>query len=186
MQRSDLIHKMKENAEKVQTVVSIIENFKAAVQYTVALTKHQGGTTVTAPDLTASELDVLKNHCEKEGLTFLAVPLRAHAENIHTALTYADWGIAETGTLVMDACSENLRIATMLSDIHVAVLPAEKIKPTSEALENKLNNELKGNSASYIAFITGASRTADIERVLAIGVHGPIELHILIMEGLIE
>jgi L-lactate dehydrogenase complex protein LldG len=66
------------------------------------------------------------------------------------------------------------------------VLPAEKIKPTSEALENKLNNELKGNSASYIAFITGASRTADIERVLAIGVHGPIELHILIMEGLIE
>jgi L-lactate dehydrogenase complex protein LldG len=101
-------------------------------------------------------------------------------------LTYADWGIAETGTLVMDACSENLRIATMLSDIHVAVLPAEKIKPTSEALENKLNNELKGNSASYIAFITGASRTADIERVLAIGVHGPIELHILIMEGLIE
>ena len=186
MQHSDLIHKMKENAEKVQTVVSIIENFKAAVQYTVALTKHQGGTTVTAPDLTASELDLLKSHCEKEGLTFVVAPLRAHAENIHTALTYADWGIAETGTLVMDACSENLRIATMLSDIHVAVLPAEKIKPTSEALEGKLNEELKSNSPSYTAFITGASRTADIERILAIGVHGPIELHILIMEGLTE
>lgn len=186
MQRSDLIHKMKENAEKVQAVVSIIKNFKAAVQYTLALTKHQRGTTIAAPDLTAAELDLLKNDCEKEGLTFLPVPLRAHAENIHTALTYADWGIAETGTLVMDARSENFRIATMLSDIHVAVLPAARIKPTSEALESKLNEELKSNSPSYTAFITGASRTADIERILAIGVHGPKELHILIMEGLTE
>jgi L-lactate dehydrogenase complex protein LldG len=186
MQRSGLIQEMKENAEKVQCVVSIIEHFEAAVQYALALTKRQGGTGVTSPELRASELELLKNYCEKEGMTFLAPPLRTHADNIHTALTYADWGIAETGTLVMDARSENLRIATMLADIHVAVLPAEKIKPDMEALESKLNETLKSNSPSYTAFITGASRTADIERILAIGVHGPKELHILIMKELAE
>jgi L-lactate dehydrogenase complex protein LldG len=37
-------------------------------------------------------------------------------------------------------------------------------------------------NADYTSFITGASRTADIERVLAIGVHGPLELHILLLE----
>jgi L-lactate dehydrogenase complex protein LldG len=42
--------------------------------------------------------------------------------------------------------------------------------------------DLSKDGPAYVAFVTGASRTADIERVLAIGVHGPLEMHILLLE----
>ena len=94
----------------------------------------------------------------------------------------ADYGIAETGTLVIDSTSEELRLATMVSEVHVAVLPINRLRATSLDLEKELLQTM-GTGPNYWAFITGASRTADIERVLALGVHGPLELHILLMES---
>ena len=182
MQNPDLIKRMQEKAEAVQTIVSKIIRLKDAFQYTVDVTKKQGGQTVVAAGLEAEDQALLKKQCETANLTLLDFPLRPQADKIHTALTPVDWGIAETGTLVLDSTSEDIRIATMLAETHVAVLPASKIKPDSMSLENELNAALKRDAPIYYAFITGASRTADIERVLAVGVHGPKELHILIME----
>lgn len=182
MPTSDLIRLMKEKAEAVQAVVVKIKTLKEAFQYTVDLTRRQGGTSMVAMGLETQDVNLLEKACKTADLTFLKPPLRSHANEIHTALTPVDWGIAETGTLVLDSSSEDVRIATMLSETHVALLPVSKIKPDVTALENEINAVLKADGSSYYAFITGASRTADIERVLAIGVHGPQELHILIME----
>lgn len=182
MQALDPIRLMKEKAEAVQSVVSTIQTLKEAIQYTVDLTRHQGGTSVVATGLKHREMDLLENTCKAGDLKLLKQPFRSHANDIHTALTPVDWGIAETGTLVLDASSEDVRIATMLAETHVALLPASKIKLHIEDLENEIKAALKKDSSSYYTFITGASRTADIERVLAIGVHGPKELHILIIE----
>jgi len=70
----------------------------------------------------------------------------------------------------------------MLAETHVAILPAEKIQPEAGSIADEVNALLQTDAPAYTTFITGASRTADIERVLAIGVHGPQELHILIRE----
>lgn len=182
MQNRKLIQQMKEKAEAVQVIVSTIHTMEDAFQYTVDITKKQGGGNVAAAGLKPDEQDLLKNQCEASGLRLLGLPLRPQATEIHTSLTPVDWGVAETGTLVLDSTSEDVRIATMLAETHIAVLPASKIKPDTASLEDDLNAVLKADVPSYTAFITGASRTADIERVLAIGVHGPQELHILIME----
>ncbi len=182
MQNQERIQQMKEKAESVKAVVAKIKAIEDALQYTVDLTKKQGGNTVAAAGLETEALSLLKKQCESAGLTLLEFPLRRHVNEIHTSLTLVDWGIAETGTLALNSTSEDVRIATMLAETHVAVLPASKIIPDSAAFEDKLNAILKKDASSYFAFITGASRTADIERVLAIGVHGPQELHILIIE----
>jgi len=70
----------------------------------------------------------------------------------------------------------------MLCETHVAILKESKIRETALSMAEELK-ELVKESSSYTAFITGASRTADIERVLALGVHGPLELIILLVEG---
>jgi L-lactate dehydrogenase complex protein LldG len=182
MQRADLVQKMKEKAELVQAVVSTVGSFEAACDYAIDLTRTQGRQTLAAPGLTNGEKTCLADRCGAGGMTLIEPPFRTHARDIHTAISRADWGIAETGSLVLDSRSEDLRLATMLAETHVAFLPASRILPDTEALADDLDGILKSDQPSYTAFITGASRTADIERVLAIGVHGPKVLHILIIE----
>ena len=172
---------MKERAENVQAIVSKISSFYDACRYTVELTRHQKGENISAPDLAEKEHDIIRNSCKGTGINLLANPLNPKNVGIHTSLTRAQWGIAETGTLVLNSHSEDIRIATMLAEIHVAILPAENIRPDAESLVHELSAVLESDTPSYTAFITGASRTSDIERVLTIGVHGPRELHILII-----
>jgi L-lactate dehydrogenase complex protein LldG len=176
-----LLKLMKEQVGAVQAIVSEIKTMGDAFEYVVRATKKREGKSIAAPTLTTDEIAVLQSLCIKNNLTLLTRNLREHAESLHTGFTAADWGVAETGTLVIRSDSEDLRIATMLTDIHVVLLPLSRIRPDLPSLENELGQLMKA-SPGYLAFITGASRTADIERVLTIGVHGPLELHILVIE----
>lgn len=181
MQPVDALSTMKERAEAVQTVFSQVKDLDEALRYTVTLTKKQGGPTLAAPGLEGDGLAALEALCAENGISLITENLRAHIEGIHTGFTLVQWGIAETGTIVLDSTSEEVRIATMLSETHVAVVPRSRIRLNAEALESELN-QLMQSPPRYMAFISGASRTADIERVLTIGVHGPQELHILVLE----
>ena len=172
---------MKQKAEAVQAVVSMVKSFEDCCRYAAEMTRKQDGKTLISPGLENETLITLKAACDASGIQLLPMSARESIRSIHTALTFADWGIAETGTLVLKSTSENLRIATMLSEVHIAILPVSNIYGDAMALEDKML-EFQKSGPGYLAFITGPSRTADIERVLTIGVHGPKELHILIME----
>jgi L-lactate dehydrogenase complex protein LldG len=161
-------------------VISEITELPAAFDYAANLTRKQGGKSLAAFGWDGADRAALEEACREAGIELAAENLREHAGDLHTALTLADWGIAATGSLVLDSRSEDLRLATMLAEIHIAVLPLSRLKPDAEDLEADLVR-LMASPPSYLAFITGASRTADIERVLAIGVHGPQEMHVLIL-----
>jgi L-lactate dehydrogenase complex protein LldG len=170
----------KDKAAAVQVVITEITDLPGAFDYAADLTTKQGGKSMAAFGWEGSDRAALEESCRQAGVKLVTENLREHAD-LHTALTLVDWGIAETGSLVLDSSSEDLRLATMLAETHIAVLPLSRLRPDSMALEADLVR-LMAAPPSYLAFITGASRTADIERVLTIGVHGPQEMHILILK----
>ena len=172
--------RMKERAAAAQTIVAEMKGLLQAFHYAVEVTRSQGGSTIAAPALDAEERSQLAKLCQESELTLLTDNLRDHIGKIHTGFTLCDWGIAETATLVLDSSSEDVRLATMLSETHIAVLPKSRIKADAMELEAQMSESLLA-APRYLAFISGASRTADIERVLTIGVHGPQELHLLIL-----
>jgi L-lactate dehydrogenase complex protein LldG len=104
--------------------------------------------------------------------------------NAHDIFSYdvgvstAQAAIAETGTLVLDSASERHRLVSLVPPVHIAVVNASAIV---ETLSDALTLLQKGKEISpAITFITGPSRTADIELTLTIGVHGPQELYVIV------
>ncbi|MCP3941827.1 MAG: lactate utilization protein [Desulfobacteraceae bacterium] len=138
---------------------------------------------MAAPNLDEDSFTSFFKDCRKNGnILLIRDNLRKYPDGIDMGLTLVDFGIAETGTLVLNSDSEETRLATMLCETNVAILRVTKIRKTALLMADELNELIKNNS-SYTAFITGASRTGDIERVLALGVHGPLELIILLVEA---
>ena len=136
---------------------------------------------IAAPDLNQHHWDVLVEDCNKAGIGVIRDGLRSHLGGIDIGICWAQYGIAETGTLVIDSPDEDLRLSTMVSEIHVAFLPLSGIVESAADLTHKLQSQMNSDG-HYLAMVTGASRTADIERVLALGVHGPLELHIVLIK----
>jgi L-lactate utilization protein LutC len=105
------------------------------------------------------------------------------APNAHDIFQYdvgistAQAAIAETGTLVLDSDCERHRLVSLVPPVHIALVNASAIV---ETLGDALTLLQKKEISPAITFITGPSRTADIELTLAIGVHGPQELYVIV------
>jgi len=96
-------------------------------------------------------------------------------------ITSVQWAIAETGTLVLESKSERHRLVSLVPPMHIAIVAAARIRRTmSEVLELV---GTAGELSRTVTFITGPSRTSDIESTLAIGVHGPAKLHVILIEN---
>ncbi|MBK5275959.1 MAG: lactate utilization protein [Desulfuromonadales bacterium] len=95
-------------------------------------------------------------------------------------ISQMNWAMADTGTLVQDSSAVEQRLVSSLTEIHIALISTGSILPDMPTLLTRLHPD----QSAYIAMITGASRTADIERVLTIGVHGPSRLVIVFCDEL--
>jgi len=95
-------------------------------------------------------------------------------------ISQMEWALADTGSLAQNSTAIDQRLVSSLSTIHIALVPTSGLLPDMPTLLVKVHPR----DCRYLAMITGPSRTADIERVLTIGVHGPERLIIIFVDEL--
>jgi L-lactate utilization protein LutC len=104
---------------------------------------------------------------------------RAACAEAAVGITSAEYALADTGSLVMFANSEEARLISLLPPVHVAVIERAKILTSLDELLSIVS--LPADISNSMVLITGTSRTADIEQILVRGVHGPGEVHVVIL-----
>ena len=113
---------------------------------------------------------------------------RDEAARAGIGVTGVDVALAETGTLVLVSGAGRPRSTSLLPETHVAVFgPAalvESLEQVGVILESLHVDPARSMSGAVINFITGPSRTADIELTLTRGVHGPKHVHAVFVDGL--
>ncbi|HVJ04484.1 MAG TPA: lactate utilization protein [Candidatus Saccharimonadales bacterium] len=112
------------------------------------------------------------------GLKFTVT--RELAADAKVGISQLEWALANTGTLVQTADAVDTRLVSTLPLLHIAIIPTASLLPDIPAVLRHIDPR----KSSYLSFITGPSRTADIERVLTIGVHGPERLIIVMVDDL--
>jgi len=110
-----------------------------------------------------------------------AAALREACAAAEAGITSADYGLADTGTLVVFSSEQEARLISLLPPIHIALLPAQRLLTGLDELLTLVPQPAQRSSAMVL--ITGPSRTADIEQILVRGVHGPGEIHVIVVEG---
>lgn len=137
---------------------------------------------IAAPEI-GEFYEPLKKAFEEKGYKVVNNDLRHYVAGIDMGVALAQKGIAQSGTCMVNANNEDTRLATMICELSVLVLKKSQIMPTVVSMADALREEMSLNPTNFISFVSGPSRTADIERVGAVGVHGPLEMHIVLLEG---
>ena len=206
-QRPALVAQVQQELDAVGGVVAHVQSAPEAVAYVTRLAQEkdanlvvrwqsdlldtlevdaalqQQGVTVhvtTLPPETAA-----REASSAAALTTRRQEFRALLARADLGLSGVDYVIAETGTLVLTAQSGQMRGVSLLPPVHVAVARTSQVLATLAdylLLAQAAGSDLAQHLTSCVSFVTGPSRTGDIELKLTVGVHGPGELHLVLLD----
>lgn len=186
--REQLIYRFEEEVKKVHGLVSRVSGMEELSALLGALIEEKEIGKIVRWDtpaladldyaLTAAGAEVISINVHSEKSS--RVEQRNALIEADMGLTEVDYGVADIGSLVLRASGPQSRLASVLPPIHVAIVTPNKIVASLAQLLPLLNSSKSLPSA--VSLVTGPSRTADIETIRTVGIHGPIELHVIILE----
>lgn len=129
-----------------------------------------------------------KIYCREEGLrkTLAENQFTNYSHNdlasCDTAITTCEWLVARTGSIVMSAAQESGRTVSVYAPVHICIAYTSQLVYDVKDALLKAREKYSGNLPSLITFATGPSRTADIEKTLVVGIHGPKEVYVFLVD----
>ncbi|MEO8583710.1 MAG: lactate utilization protein [Flavitalea sp.] len=112
----------------------------------------------------------------------LVTALSDDLTNAQAALTTCEALVARTGTIIMSSAQQSGRLTSVYASVHICVAYTNQlvydVKDGLQLIKEKYTNKIP----SLVTFATGPSRTADIEKTLVVGVHGPKEVYVFLIE----
>jgi L-lactate dehydrogenase complex protein LldG len=172
---------------KLSGVAHTVASEAAAAEAIVAIFKARQARCVALAGLPASLVAAIEKGCQ--GITLLKEPYCA--DTLPGAIDRADAGvtgiafaIAQSGTLVEAATNDAVRLVSGLPRTYIGVLRSEDIVDKFHDGAQRVRRLVQQHDRNLvISFISGPSRTGDIELKLTLGVHGPEEAHAVIIES---
>jgi len=105
--------------------------------------------------------------------------------NCDAAITSCNYLIARTGAIVMSSGQQSGRTVSAYAPVHVCIAYTDQLVFDSRDALKDLKKKYGNNLPSFITFAAGPSRTADIEKTLVVGVHGPKEVYVFLVDRLL-
>jgi L-lactate dehydrogenase complex protein LldG len=160
-----------------------VENLDGAREYVLSLARERGAKLLIRWDVEElEELGVdgpLADAGVEVALWRDLEDFREVAARADIGLSTAEWAIADTGSLVLTSGPGKGRTVTLLPPTYVAVVPADRVLRTvPEAIEKYAGD---GELPANVVFHTGPSRSGDIEMEIFVGMHGPGDVHVVLV-----
>ena len=194
----ELMSRLQESAERAGWKVARVASAQEAAGYIESLAREKEARSVVRsmhPVLEGLSLEALLSEAGIE-VGVMAIEgdldeagreeqrrlLRQRAIEADIGVTGVDYAVAETGTAVLLPRKGVSRLVSLLPPVHVAVVQRGEVLPSLDELFTLQRREfLAGEMGSYMTLISGPSRSADIEYTLVTGVHGPGEVHMVLL-----
>ena len=174
-----------EELRKISGNAEFIENEEAIKDFILRLILDRSSNSFAIWESDLIRTLNLREALQDKGLKAAALNDKEEMAEADIGITEADFAIADSGTLVLIANERQPRSVSLIPPIHIAILKSTKIVANIHDLFAHLTNSVAemgsiNDLSSCMTFITGPSRTADIELNLTLGVHGPKEIFVLV------
>lgn len=168
----DQVQRFKEKSEAQSTSVDLVTDWSSVPEAVARYLRESG------LPMQAAGWPLISGHdWARAGIGFQA---RAAVDADLVGITGCYCAIAETGTLMLLSGPDTPATVSLLPETHVAVLAASRIVSGMEEAWNLARTEL-GQLPRAVNFISGPSRTGDIEQTIVLGAHGPYRVHVVVV-----